>query len=585
MIPQMQVAAMMTPDKTAERTLMSVNFVACKVLSSDEVSFVDVPQLQGQAYADLVLTSNAQTGAHVITLTKRESSQVLLQIPLPSTGASAVRVGQTNCILSTFAEDQSSSSTTSSYNMKFASAKDCHVFHNLVQAVQRGGTGEDVTGASSAAQTNGDSSNTANKKKRASGDDTSGKKGSVFDEKTDPSSATGYFDYYAKLIHQQNMLQDTVRTSTYHSAVFDNKSDFEGKVVMDVGCGSGILSFFAVLAGAKKVYAVEASGMAHQARKLAESNGWGDRMKIVHSKVEEITDEQVPEKVDMIISEPMGTLLINERMLESYLYARIRFLKPGGRMFPTTGDIYIAPFSDDVLYTEGLSQTAFWSQTDFYGVNFSSLYQTSLDQYFGRPVVDYWVPQILMAPPVVYHIDFMTFKPEDLNSIRIPFSFTANRVGVCHGLGSWFNVTFIGSSASVVLSTAPGEPLTHWQQMRLLTKNPLGVNIGQRISGSLVCNANDQQSYIVNMTICLDTVGLVCHNQLDVKNPVYRTSQFTPPMAPVTAAAQGAHDPTAAANGAVYNGTTWGTQGAFGTVQDTNAAPTAMDQSTVPMSF
>lgn len=39
-------------------------------------------------------------------------------------------------------------------------------------------------------------------------------------------------------------------------------------------------------------------------------------------------------QVDVLISEPMGTLLVNERMLETYLYARDRFLKPGGKMFP-----------------------------------------------------------------------------------------------------------------------------------------------------------------------------------------------------------------------------------------------------------
>jgi type I protein arginine methyltransferase len=65
------------------------------------------------------------------------------------------------------------------------------------------------------------------------------------------------------------MLSDT---GTYQTAILENRADFEGKVVMDVGAGSGILSLFAVQAGAAKVYAVEASEMATYARQLADQN-------------------------------------------------------------------------------------------------------------------------------------------------------------------------------------------------------------------------------------------------------------------------------------------------------------------------
>ena len=47
--------------------------------------------------------------------------------------------------------------------------------------------------------------------------------------------------------------------------------------------------------------------------------------------MEEVT---LPERCDVLVSEPMGTLLVNERMLETYLFARDHLLKPGGRMFP-----------------------------------------------------------------------------------------------------------------------------------------------------------------------------------------------------------------------------------------------------------
>lgn len=57
--------------------------------------------------------------------------------------------------------------------------------------------------------------------------------------------------------------------------------------MLDVGCGSGILSLFAAQAGAKKVYAVEASNMAVYARKLVKANGFEGIIEVIESTIEE----------------------------------------------------------------------------------------------------------------------------------------------------------------------------------------------------------------------------------------------------------------------------------------------------------
>lgn len=68
------------------------------------------------------------------------------------------------------------------------------------------------------------------------------------------------------------MLEDHKRTGAYYNAVMDNKRLFKDKVVLDVGTGSGILAIFSAMAGARKVYAVEATDMAKNARKLVAAN-------------------------------------------------------------------------------------------------------------------------------------------------------------------------------------------------------------------------------------------------------------------------------------------------------------------------
>jgi len=68
------------------------------------------------------------------------------------------------------------------------------------------------------------------------------------------------------------MLEDHKRTGAYYQGVMQNRRQFEGKVVLDVGTGSGILAIFAAKAGAKKVYAVEATNMAKLAKELIKEN-------------------------------------------------------------------------------------------------------------------------------------------------------------------------------------------------------------------------------------------------------------------------------------------------------------------------
>ena len=71
---------------------------------------------------------------------------------------------------------------------------------------------------------------------------------------------------------QKDMLEDHKRTGAYYAAIRQNRRQFERKVVLDVGTGSGILAIFAAQAGAKTVYAVEATSMAKHARKLVEAH-------------------------------------------------------------------------------------------------------------------------------------------------------------------------------------------------------------------------------------------------------------------------------------------------------------------------
>ncbi|EOY06511.1 hypothetical protein SCA6_015819 [Theobroma cacao] len=358
---------------------------------------------------------------------------------------------------------------------------------------------------------------------------------SKFDNKIEPSSAKMYFHYYGQLLHQQNMLQDYVRTGTYYAAVIENRADFTGHVVVDVGAGSGILSLFAAQAGAKHVYAVEASEMAEYARKLIAGNPTlGQRITVIKGKIEEV---ELPEKADILISEPMGTLLVNERMLESYIIARDRFLVPNGKMFPSIGRIHMAPFSDEYLFVEIANKALFWQQQNYYGVDLTPLYGSAFQGYFSQPVVDAFDPRLLVSPPMCHVIDFTEVKEEDLYEIDIPLKFTASVGTRVHGLACWFDVLFNGSTVQRWLTTAPGAPTTHWYQIRCVLSQPIYVMAGQEITGRLHMIAHNAQSYTIYLTLSAKMWGPGAEQggilqtsscKLDLKEPYYRMSQPQP---------------------------------------------------------
>ena len=127
------------------------------------------------------------------------------------------------------------------------------------------------------------------------------------------------------------MICDRVRTDGFRRAI--ESVVRPGDVVLDVGAGTGILSLFAARAGAARVYAVERTTVAVMAQELAAANGAADTVRVIHG---DIMDIELPERVDVIVSEWLGGFGIDEGMLAPVVAARDRWLKPGGVMIPSS---------------------------------------------------------------------------------------------------------------------------------------------------------------------------------------------------------------------------------------------------------
>ncbi|KAL9648354.1 hypothetical protein ABK040_001933 [Willaertia magna] len=289
------------------------------------------------------------------------------------------------------------------------------------------------------------------------------------------SSDSTYFQSYFDVFVHELMIKDKPRTDAYLKAIKENQHVFKDKVVLDVGCGTGILSFFAAKYGlAKKVYAVEASEMAKYASLFVEHNGLEDVIEVIEGKIEDI---QLPiEKVDIIISEWMGFYLLHEGMLESVLYARNKYLdKVNGLLFPSKACIYMSPCEMNDLYKE---RVEFWN--DVYGFDMSAAIPLAMETLARKPYVECIKQEqlLLKIPIIIKELNLMTITNEDLQFIQCEcyIQLEDNNIkqqNCIHGFCVWFDVLF--EPKEVILSTSPNAAPTHWKQTIIMLPQPLEI--------------------------------------------------------------------------------------------------------------
>lgn len=98
--------------------------------------------------------------------------------------------------------------------------------------------------------------------------------------------------------------------------------------------------------------------------------------------------------VDTLISEPIGTYLVNERMLETYVIARDLFLnKTQSYMFPTSAHLCIVPFEDQELHDAQTAACAFWDEKVYFGLDLTVLKEQALQEKFAQPIIDTYDPK------------------------------------------------------------------------------------------------------------------------------------------------------------------------------------------------
>ncbi|KAH8104934.1 S-adenosyl-L-methionine-dependent methyltransferase [Phellopilus nigrolimitatus] len=357
---------------------------------------------------------------------------------------------------------------------------------------------------------------------------------------------THYFDSYGVNEIHCVMLRDTVRTSTYASFIMNSPDLFQDAIVLDVGCGTGILSLFAARAGAKRVFAVDASeNIAQKARKIVKANDLDDVITVINGKVESITLPDGITHVDVIVSEWMGYALLYESMLDSVL-------EKGGVLVPSQTRMLLGLCSASEAFKE---RVEFWS--DVYGYDMTAM----TDGVYDEAVIDIVGPETMLSDSVIIKdINIGTVTPKQL-SFSAPFELrgTTARHTVAHALLLYFDAFFsmdgaqvspetqahasregeailaevwrVGSPSRRRSPSAPPSPAraerlrrassvktkekvtvksfttgpqsipTHWKQTLFLLREPIVVHNGTVVSGTFHCRKSEDNSRELDVEI------------------------------------------------------------------------------------
>ncbi|EUD68965.1 hypothetical protein C922_00656 [Plasmodium inui San Antonio 1] len=318
-----------------------------------------------------------------------------------------------------------------------------------------------------------------------------------------------YFESYNNTGIHRTMILDKSRTNCYYEFVKKNKERFQNKVVLDIGCGSSIISLFCA-DYAKVVVGIDnAHRILTKARKITEKNG-ANNIYLFEGKIEQndiyvdekeeihyVNKEEDLEKYkkiyniqklqilkfDIIISEWMGYFLFYECMIDTILYARDFYLKENGLLLPNKVYLYLAGYNDLEYINENI---LIWD-TPLYGKDLSQL-KPSLKHFLENAKIINLDKSNVSTEVVNYAIvDMYTYRKNENVYISSDFKIVVNNGRLvtslcfyfdchfeayrfCHGESthSAQNISPTGEQCTnAILTTSMFEQETHWRQTLL----------------------------------------------------------------------------------------------------------------------
>lgn len=263
-----------------------------------------------------------------------------------------------------------------------------------------------------------------------------------------------------RLIEYGSMLRDRRRIDAYTRALSSVIST--SSIVLDLGAGLGTFSVLACRMGAARVYAVEPADIITVAEEIARTNGVADRIQFIQARAAEI---ELPENVDVIVSDLSGALPLFEEHLVSVMHVRDRFLARGGVLIPERDRLLCAPISNSELYSRIVEP---WISLN--GIDLGIAKNMALNAPHARLVE---AGDLAAEPRCWAELEYATLTSPNVSA---SIEWQLDAASIIHGIALWFESTLHGD---ITMSTGPGFPESVHSTIVLPLLEPLRVGEGE----------------------------------------------------------------------------------------------------------
>ncbi len=279
-----------------------------------------------------------------------------------------------------------------------------------------------------------------------------------------------------RIEYHRTLIADRVRNNAFHAAL---KAVIKpGKtVVADIGAGTGLLGLMASKLGAKSVYLFETAAVAGVADKILKANG-AKNCHLIPCHSTEFTDRL---QADLIVSETLGNYALEENIIDTLNDARKRFLKPGGTIVPSAITQYVAP----VVTPRIDDELRAWSHAGN-GLNFGIAQTMSFNNAYVRTLA---TNELLDGGKGAALWDKVDLTLEAKSARKGEAAWTVAKPQIVYGFACWWVADL---KPGPILSTAPGAPRTHWEQLYFPLLDPMIIKAGEHIGVSLRSRSSEE---------------------------------------------------------------------------------------------